>query len=81
MVAPNPDYPQAAPGGAPPAEDFEAKFARLELKALEVLEDHLNQGELNAVRVLLLVRSGLFEPDPEPDAPAGPTEVSWLDQE
>jgi hypothetical protein len=89
MIAPNPNYPEAAPGtsapgGVGPAEDFDARFARLELLALDVLEAHLLQGELAAVRVLLDVREDLYEDEPEPDedadAPAGPIEVSWSDQ-
>ena len=82
MIAPNPNYPEAAPGGAPGAEDFDAKFARLELLALDVLEEHLLQKDLRAVSVLLACREGFFDDEPEPDdadEPAGPIEVSWRD--
>jgi hypothetical protein len=76
MIAPNPNCP------APSEEDFDARFARLEKKALDVLEAHLDQGELAAVRVLLDVREDLYEDEPEPDADAeaGPVEVGWRDE-
>ena len=72
------DAQQAAADAADAA--FEERLARLEVKALDVLEEHLDARELNAVRVLLAFRSGTLDVDEPEDETPDCFQVSFLDQ-